>query len=163
MENRAAMETRKFLLTHDQIQQMSPERKVHFLNPKAVRMNRSLGDAVGLQNLGVHFVEVAPGCETAEPHIHHYEDECFYVVSGRGTLYLGEDCYPVATGDFVGLPHGAVVHNLVNDGDQTLVFLVVGQRLQHEVADYPDKGRRLYKDGSEWNLVDVENLHDPRK
>lgn len=157
------METRKYLLTHDQIQQLPPERKVHFLNPKAVRMNRSLGDAIGLQNLGVHLVEVAPGCETTEPHIHRYEDECFYVLSGRGTLILDEDRYPVAAGDFVGLPSGAVVHNLVNDGDQTLVFLAVGQRLPHEVADYPKQGQRLYKDGSMWNLVAIANLRDPRK
>ncbi len=157
------METRKYLLTREQIQQLPPERKVHFLNPKAVRMNRSLGDAVGLQNLGVHYVEVAPGCETTEPHVHHYEDECFYILSGRGAVMLGDDRYPVAAGDFVGLPRGTVVHNLVNDGDQTLVFLVVGQRLQHEVADYPKQGQRLYKDGGTWNLVDIANLRDPRK
>lgn len=157
------METRKYLLTRDQIQQMPPERKEHFLNPKAVRNNRSLGDAVGLQNLGVHFVEVEPGCETTEPHIHHYEDECFYILSGCGTVILGADRYPVAAGDFVGLPRGTVVHNLVNVGDQTLVLMVVGQRLQHEVADYPNRGQRLYKDGSTWNLVEVTNLRDPRK
>ena len=39
-------------LSADDIRKLAPERKVHMLNSKAVRLNRSLGDAVGLKNLG---------------------------------------------------------------------------------------------------------------
>ena len=50
------MDTRKFLLTAQDIDQMAGDRKVHFLNPNAVRLNKSLGDAVGLQHMGGHII-----------------------------------------------------------------------------------------------------------
>ena len=68
------MTTRKFLLTALDIEQMPGERKVHFLNPGATRFNKSLGDAVGLRNLGIHLIEVEPGRKSTEHHLHHYEE-----------------------------------------------------------------------------------------
>jgi len=58
--------------------------KTHFLNPNAKRMNKSLGDLVGLQGIGVHLMEIEPGDETTEYHVHHHEDEAVYVLEGEG-------------------------------------------------------------------------------
>ena len=55
------MDTRKLLLKATDIENMTGERKVHFLNPNAVRINKSLGDAVGLNQIGVHLIYVEPG------------------------------------------------------------------------------------------------------
>jgi uncharacterized cupin superfamily protein len=50
---------------------------------------------------------------------------------------------------------------MVNDGDEPLVCLVIGQRLAQDVGDYPRLGKRLYRNSGEWNLVDhtdIENI-----
>lgn len=157
------MDTKKFLLTAAEIASMPGEHKVHFLNPNAVRRNKSLGDAVGLSQIGVHMIYVEPGRDTTEYHIHHYEEECVYVLSGRGSAIIGDDRYPLGPGDFIGLPHHTVAHNIVNDGDEVLVCLVMGQRLAQDVADYPNQRKRLYRNSGRWDLVDHESIRDPRK
>lgn len=156
-------DARKFLLTQDQIEKLPAERKVHFLNPKGIRTTRSLGDAVGLKHIGVHLVEIEPGNETVEPHVHHYEEEGFYVLSGTGAVQLDNERYPIRAGDFVGLPRKAAVHNIINDGTEKLVCLVFGQRLDADVTDYPNKTKRLFRISGEWSLVDHANIVDPRK
>ncbi|MEW5756277.1 MAG: cupin domain-containing protein [Pseudomonadota bacterium] len=157
------MDTRNLLLTATDIERMPGEHKVHFLNPNAVRINKSLSDAVGLSQLGVHMIYVEPGRDTTEFHIHHYEEECVYVISGHGTAIIGTDRYPIGPGDFLGLPRNTVAHNIVNDGDETLVCLVMGQRLAQDVTDYPNQGKRLYRNSGQWNLVDHDAITDPRK
>ena len=156
------MDTRKLLLKATDIENMTGERKVHFLNPNAVRINKSLGDAVGLNQIGVHLIYVEPGRDATEYHKHHFEEECVYVLSGRGTLTIEGDAYSFEQGDFVGLPRNTAAHGIVNDGDETLVCLVMGQRLQQDVSDYPNKAKRLYRNQGEWNLVDHQHITDPR-
>jgi uncharacterized cupin superfamily protein len=157
------MDTRKLLLTAADIEQIAGERKIHFLNPNAVRINKSLGDAVGLNHIGVHIIHVEPGRETTEYHIHHYEEECVYVLSGSATAIIGDNCYKIGPGDFIGLPRNTVAHNIINDGDETLVCLVMGQRLAQDVSDYPNQGKRLYRNSGQWDLVEHNTIVDPRK
>ncbi len=160
---REIMETRKLLLKAADIEEMTGERKVHFLNPNAVRINKSLGDAVGLNHIGVHIIYVEPGKDTTEHHKHHYEEECVYVLSGKGTLVIEDEAYEVEKGDFIGFPRNMAAHSISNDGDETLVCLVMGQRLQQDVSDYPNQGKRLYRNRGDWNLVDIQHISDPRK
>ena len=63
--------------------------KTHFLNPNARRLNKSLGDLTGSTGFGFHLIEVEPGCETTEHHVHHHEDECVYVLKGAATAMVG--------------------------------------------------------------------------
>ena len=157
------MDTRKFLLTATDIEQLAGDRKVHFLNPNAVRINKSLGDAIGLNHIGVHMIYVEPGRDTTEYHLHHYEEECVYVVSGRATARIGNDYYKISAGDFIGLPRNTVAHSIVNDGDEMLVCLVMGQRLPQDVSDYPNQDKRLYRNNGAWDLVTHHAITDPRE
>ncbi len=157
------MDTHKLLLKAGDIENMAGERKTHFLNPNAVRINKSLGDAVGLQHIGVHLIYVEPGRDTTEYHKHHYEEECLYVLSGQGVAVIDGAHYPIAQGDFVGFPANHAAHCITNNGAETLVCLVAGQRLEQDVADYPKLGKRLYRNSGEWNLVDVADISNPRK
>ena len=44
---------------------------------------------------------------TAPPvHIHHAEDETFYVISGAMTIFAGDDRFDATAGDFVFVPRG---------------------------------------------------------
>lgn len=157
------MDTRKLLLKAADIEQMPGERKVHFLNQNAVRINKSLGDAIGLNHIGVHLIYVEPGKETTEYHKHFYEEECVYGLSGKGALIIEGIAHQFEKGDFVGFPRNTAAHTIVNDSNETLICLVMGQRLQQDVSDYPNKGKRLYRNGVDWNLVDIEDIRDPRK
>ena len=145
-------------LSAQQIAAMEGEHRVHFVNPAAKRINKSLGDAAGLKNLGVHIMTVAPGERSSEYHCHRYEDEAIYVLSGQGTAVIGADSYKIGPGDFLGFPGGGPAHETINDSGEPLVCLVIGQRLAQDVVDYPRAGKRLYRNSGQRDMVDVTNL-----
>ena len=143
-------------LSAQAIATMEAVKRVHFLNEGAIRSNKSLGDAVGMKNLGVHLTTVEPGDRSTEFHFHHYEEECVYVLSGHGSAVTGDQTYKVGPGDFLGHPVNKVAHEMINDGTQPLVCLVIGQRLMQDITDYPRKGKRLYQHSGERSLVDID-------
>lgn len=157
------MSFRNLILTSRQIAEMKGERRVHFLNPNAERVRKAIGDEVGLSRIGVHLVYIEPGKDSTEYHKHYDEEECIYVLSGKGTLRIENEEFPFQQGDFVGFPASKAAHDLKNTGDETLVILVMGQRLDQDVADYPDKSKRLYRNYGKWDLVDLANIVDPRR
>ncbi len=151
-----------YLLTAEEIAAMEGLRKAHFLNRNARRVNKSLGDATGLTKLGVHIIEVEPGCETTEFHRHYHEDEAVYVLSGTGTARIGDDRLPVRAGDFLGYRAGGVAHTIENTGTDLLRCLVMGQRADHDVADYPDQDKRIFRNiGVPWAIADMDDLVFP--
>ncbi|MDA8870742.1 cupin domain-containing protein [Rhizobiaceae bacterium] len=137
--------------------------KAHFLNPNARRVNRSLGDATGLTGLGFHLIKVEPNHETTEVHVHHYEDECVYVLAGEATAVIGDAEHAIGLGDFIGYRKGGLAHTIRNTGSTILRCIVVGERLPHDVCDYPDKGKRLFRiDRMDWNVVDRDAIENPK-
>ncbi len=148
-----------YLIAADEIAGMEGLEKVHFLNANAKRVNKSLGDLTGITGFGFHIIEVEPGCETTEYHVHHFEDECVYVLDGTATATVGEESFPIGPGDFVGYRKGGEAHTIVNTGSDLFRCIVVGQRLPHDVGDYPRKGKRIYRnEGLPWELVDHKDI-----
>ena len=145
-------------LSAQAIAAMEAVKRVHFLNEGAIRNNKSIGDAAGLKNIGVNLITVEPGSRSTEYHFHHYEEECVYVLSGRGTVVIGEQKCQVGPGDFLGHPINKVAHEMINDGTEPLVCLVIGQRLMQDITDYPRKGKRLYRHSGERSLVDIDGI-----
>ena len=151
-----------YLVPAAEIAAMEGLAKTHFLNPDAQRINKSLGDLAGLTGIGVHLIEVAPGYATTEHHVHHHEDECVYVLEGTATTYIGDREHQIAPGDFIGYRKGGLAHSIRNTGSETFRCLVIGQRLAHDVADYPHKAKRIYRNtGLAWNLVDHDAIAEP--
>ena len=68
-------------------------------------------------------IESFPG-NGPPPHIHHKEDECFYIVEGAFTVILGERVFDVADGDFVRIPKGTP-HTYKNVGAVPGKMLVI--------------------------------------
>ena len=152
----------KYLVKKSEIDVMEGVNKVHYLNENAVRNNKSLGDLTGITGFGFHIIEVPPGKLTTELHRHHHEDECVYILDGEGEAVIGGQSYPVSTGDFVGYRAGGDAHTIKNTGSGNLRCIVVGQRLDHDVTDYPDLNKRLYRNkGLKWDVVDMENIAHP--
>ncbi|OAN84513.1 cupin [Jannaschia sp. EhC01] len=154
--------TDTYLIKAADIAAMEGVAKVHFVNPAAKRINKSLGDVTGLTGLGIHLIEVAPGDETTEYHVHHHEDEAVYILSGTGTATIGEEDHPIAPGDFIGYRAGGLPHTILNTGTETLRILVMGQRLPHDVGDYPRKKQRIFRNqGLPYDLVAHDAIENP--
>lgn len=142
------------LLKAADIEAMEATVKVHALNPNAVRHRKSLGDATGLTQFGFHRIELMPGHDSSEYHRHLYEEECVYVLSGAGSALIDDRAYPIGAGDFLGFARNGPAHVVTNTGNEPLVLLVAGQRLEHDVCDYPHRGLRLYINGEQEDFVD---------
>ena len=151
-----------YILTREEIDSLEGVEKTHFLNDNARRLNKSLGDLTGLKGLGFHIIEVQPGRESTELHAHHHEDECVYILEGEATVTIGDKTYTIRAGDFIGFRAGGEPHKLENTSTELLKCIVAGLRLDHDVADYPLKGKRLFRNkGLPWNLVDRDEIDEP--
>ena len=146
------------LLKAADIAEMTGRSKAHLLNPDAVPVSKSLGGATGLTDLGFHMMTVMPGREYSEYHRHLYEEQCFYILSGRGEAIIDEKVYALSAGDFLGFPKNGVAHTILNSGDEPLVFLCARVNLEQDVCDYPRKKKRLYMNGAEEVLVDFQDI-----
>ena len=58
------------------------------------------------------------------PHIHHFEDESFYVLEGTATFQVGGQTIHAKAGDFIHIPRGTV-HSIKNEGTMPGRALVV--------------------------------------
>ncbi len=152
----------KYIVTKKEINNYEGIKKTHFLNDNAQRTNKSLGDLTGLTGFGFHLIEIQPGFESTELHMHYHEDECVYILEGQAEASIGEEKFKVTPGDFIGYRAGGKAHKLFNDGQIPLKCIVVGQRLPHDVGDYPNLGKRIYRQKDmPWNLVDIKNIKEP--
>ena len=69
----------------------------------------------GAESAGSYFtliVDVGPEAGPP-PHIHHLEEEQFYVLEGKLTYSVGDQTFEVNTGDFIHIPRGTV-HSFKN-------------------------------------------------
>lgn len=118
---------------------------VHPLNSQAVRHTKSLSDAVGMSNLGIHVVRIEPGKESTQFHFHHQEEEFIYILSGRGIAEIGDKQIEVEPGDFMGFTAPSLPHCLKNPFEVDLVYLMGGERRSFDVCDYPRVKKRRYR------------------
>ena len=152
----------KQILTRTQIAKMPGHEKTHFLNPRAKRVTKPLGDLGGLQHLGFHLITLPVGSVASEFHRHVCEEECVYIIAGNGTARIGPDMFEVEAGDFIAYPADGEAHDLRNTGSLPMTCIVVGQRLDCDVVDYPEQNKRLYRyAGKAWDLVDIAAVSHP--
>jgi uncharacterized cupin superfamily protein len=153
------MENKKTLILRaeqiaDSIQTFS-----HPWNPKSEISGTYLGRMVGLERTGVNFARVAPGKESFVYHSHYREEEWIYILSGRGVAEINGEEFQVGSGDFMGFPTPSVAHHLKNTGDEDLVYLVGGENLEVEIAEFPRLEKRMlrFKDAIEiYNFSDAK-------
>lgn len=102
-----------------------------------------LGQTLGAKAIGVNVTRVPPGKAAFPLHHHRANEEHFFVLSGRGTLRVGADTTPVQAHDYIFNPPGDAgeAHQLVNTGDDDLVYLAFSTTQMPEVVGYPDSGK----------------------
>ena len=133
---------------------------VHQFNDKAIRHSKSLGDATGLSNIGIHLVRLQKGCESTQFHRHQCDEEFLYILSGSGIAEIGDNEYPVEAGDFMGFSQDSPAHNMRNPNDEDLVYLMGGDRNDFDICDYPRIKRRMFRVNGVKTYVDLKDLHD---
>ncbi|MDT8999660.1 cupin domain-containing protein [Paucibacter sp. APW11] len=143
------------LLKAQAIDALPWQRKLHLLDAQAQRDAKRLDLATGLTQLGVQIMRLEPGRAAWPLHRHLYEEQCFYVLSGRGEVQFEAASEAIGVGDFLGFAAGGLAHALVNCGEEPLVLLAARTRLELDVCDYPAHGKRLYMNGAEEALVEL--------
>jgi uncharacterized cupin superfamily protein len=119
-----------------------------FDEPCKARSNRSLGDAFGLHDFGVHLLILASGVWSSQRHWHSHEDEFIYVLEGTPTLITDEGESVLEPGDVAGFPAGATNgHHVVNKADAPAKLLVVGSRNVEDDGFYSDIDMQILKRG----------------
>ena len=120
-----------------------------FASRMAGRIKRPLGDLFALTNFGVNLTTLAPGSVSALRHAHSRQDEFIYVVQGRPTLHTNAGQMTLAPGMCAGFKAGTGdAHHLVNDTEEDVVYLEIGDRALGDEGSYPDDDLRAeFRDG----------------
>lgn len=103
------------------------------------------------------IVEVLePQGAKAPLHLHHYEDEAFYILEGEMTFYVGEEPIKASAGSFVFGPKGVPHAYRVDSGPARLLFLLSPPGFEGfiEAVSEPAKTRTLPPPRPEKNLPD---------
>ena len=75
-------------------------------------------------------------------HFHHGSDELLIVLRGTPTLRTFEGERVLAEGEVVHFPPGRDgAHEIRNDTDEAVRFVVAGTRVSPEIVEYPDLGQ----------------------
>jgi uncharacterized cupin superfamily protein len=148
----------RFLVKAEETERMEEYKAQHPLNPIGQVHLRSLSHTAGMQRLGVHLARLAPGKEANEYHTHHYEEEFYYIVSGRGVAFVDGVEHQVGPGDFLGFTTPSVPHVLRNSSQEDLIYLIGGERREFEVADFPRHEKILIREGRSVYVVDKASI-----
>jgi uncharacterized cupin superfamily protein len=128
----------------------------HPWNPRSEIVGTQLARMVGLKRTGVSLARIPPGKESFVYHSHQTEEEWIYILSGRGTARIDGVDYEVGAGDFMGFPTPSVAHHLTNTSTADLVYLMGGEHHETEVADFPDLGKRMLRQGNEMQVYEAD-------
>ena len=74
-----------------------------------------------IRNQSLAEARVAPG-QTTTPHYHSRTEEIYYILSGEGSMRIGDEIRLVGPGDAIAIPPG-MTHQITNNGGETLKFL----------------------------------------
>jgi uncharacterized cupin superfamily protein len=96
----------------------------------------------GAERLGGSLYELDPNQATFSYHWHSGNEEMVVVLSGTVTLRTPEGERQVPAGEVVAFPRGeAGAHQMINDTDEPVRFLVFSEMRGPDVIGYPDSGK----------------------
>ena len=109
------------------------------------RSQRDLGSAAGSVLVGLRDFTVPEGKLAVPPHCHSAEEEIFVVLSGEGTLILGEEEHAVRAGHVVARPPGTGIAHTFRAGPGGLRYLAYGTREPNDMIFYPRSNKVSFK------------------
>jgi uncharacterized cupin superfamily protein len=148
------MTERKFLIKADEVAE-GADSFSHPWNPNSEIVGTRLSTLVGLSRTGVSRICIPARKESFVYHSHCREEEWIYIISGRGVAEIDEEEFEVTAGNFMGFPTPSVAHHLRNPHDEDLVYLVGGENLDVEIADFPRLGKRMLRRGQDVKIYET--------
>jgi uncharacterized cupin superfamily protein len=125
-----------------------------FASRMAGRRKQPLGDLFGLTNFGVNLTRLAPRAVSALRHAHSKQDEFVYILQGHPTLQTDEGRTRLSPGMCAGFKAGTGNgHRLVNETDEDVTYLEVGDRTPGDEGSYPDDDLRALMVDGRWKYV----------
>ena len=125
-----------------------------FASRMSGRLKRPLGDLFGLSNFGVNLTTLAPGATSALRHAHSKQDEFIFILQGRPTLHTDEGRTALSPGMCAGFKAGAGNgHRLLNETEEEVVYLEVGDRTPGDEGSYPDDDIKASMVDGKWRFV----------
>jgi uncharacterized cupin superfamily protein len=113
-----------------------------------------LGDFFGLRNFGVNLTRIAPGGISSFRHAHTKQDEFIYILEGCPTLITDRGRTPLAPGMCAGFAAGTGdAHHLVNETQEEVVYLEMGDRTPADEVSYPDDNLRAELVNGAWRYT----------
>jgi uncharacterized cupin superfamily protein len=134
---------RKYLVRAEEIAEQAGT-GAHPWNPNSQFSGARLAALCGLTRAGVNLMKVPAGKESFIYHSQEREEEWVYIISGRGVAEIEDEEFEVGPGDFMGFPTG-VAHHLRNPYEEELAYLVGGENVDIEVANFPRLGRQIIR------------------
>ena len=125
-----------------------------FASRMAGREKRPLGDFFGLTNFGVNLTRLAPKAVSALRHAHTKQDELIYILQGNPTLHTDEGRTRLFPGMCAGFKAGTGNgHRLINETEEEVVYLEVGDRTPGDEGSYPDDDLKALMVDGKWKFV----------
>ncbi len=125
-----------------------------FASRMAGRRKHPLGELFGLTNFGVNLTRLAPNGVSSLRHAHTKQDEFIYVLKGRPTLHTKAGRTHLAPGMCAGFKAGTGdAHRLINETDEEVTYLEVGDRTPGDEGSYPDDDIKAVMAGDKWKFM----------
>ena len=103
---------------------------------------KGLTDKAPNSGIGCSMFRVSPGKSAFPKHAHLTNDESVFVLSGTGTMIVGDSEFVVKQGDYIPLPKGEDgAHKLVNTSNADIEYLCFSTKATPEVVIYPDSNK----------------------
>ena len=117
------------------------------------RRKQPLGDLFGLQNFGVNLTRLAPHSVSALLHAHSRQDEFVYILQGQPVLHTTEGRTQLFPGMCAGFKAGTGSgHHLINETDQEVLYLEVGDRAAGDQVSYPEDDLHAVMVAGKWQF-----------
>ncbi|MBV9288807.1 MAG: cupin domain-containing protein [Hyphomicrobiales bacterium] len=118
------------------------------------RIKRPLGDLFGLMSFGVNLTTLTPGAMSALRHAHVKQDEFVYILEGEPTLITDAGRARLKPGMCAGFKGGmGDAHHLVNETEEDVVYLEIGDRLPGDAATYPEDDLMVEMVAGKWRFA----------
>jgi uncharacterized cupin superfamily protein len=96
---------------------------------------------LGGQAISSGLYELPPGKKSFPFHAHHVTEEAMFVIAGSAKVRTPDGLTPIGAGDYLSFPPGGAAHQLINDGNEPMIYLAISASKGVDIVEYPDSNK----------------------